>query len=735
MKLISCHIDGFGAISNKDVSFDKGLTGILEKNGAGKSTLAAFLSAMLYGMETAGKKRTDFLDRRHFFPFGGGAYGGSLVFQTDNGDTYRVRRLFDGKSETQDSVTVTKNDAPFDCKGREIGEILFGVDVDAFARTVFLSAETLDTEPGTIAQRLSETVSDAAGEVSADKAIDALDKAAKKIIQGRGKNGLYDQAVAAAADAENALRTAENEAKGLPALQEQAEELDKTLAAARSQNLWRSYDAIRARGKAAEEELEKANARFANGVPDGAALSGTEQKIALLEKTTHDVEVGFAPTARQTELAAKFAAKRPDEAALGDMETKAQAIRDALSVAIPVAEPQNPSHEKPKSAGWLFPVAAIGGLLFLAGLIFLILSMTVPGAILLGVGVFDLGAAAFIMIQGKVTALERSIAVADPGGAERARRAQLDADLAALLAPYGYSSTDGALAAYGDLKRDLAELAAAEEQKADAEKKCVAAKARLASLDGEIAAFFAGYGISTENGCRAAMNALREAIRDRGDAAKKIEEAKREAERFAADQGLTERPASSAEEVDPARIRELEREQTALAVRIRAVETAANSVPDLEDALAKAEEKVAELRLRYDRLVAAHDLLAQAQINLVRRYVEPVKSSFIAYADALASFLGKSVSLDPQFNLAYEEGGAIRDARHLSAGERSVAALCLRMALADSLYEGKEQPPLILDDPLVHLDPDNLERAAALLRDVAKRRQILCLTCHPSRAV
>ncbi|MBP5610899.1 MAG: AAA family ATPase, partial [Clostridia bacterium] len=127
MKLISCHIDGFGAISNKDVSFDKGLTGILEKNGAGKSTLAAFLSAMLYGMETAGKKRTDFLDRRHFFPFGGGAYGGSLVFQTDNGDTYRVRRLFDEKTKKQDSVTVTKNDAPFDCKGREIGEILFGV--------------------------------------------------------------------------------------------------------------------------------------------------------------------------------------------------------------------------------------------------------------------------------------------------------------------------------------------------------------------------------------------------------------------------------------------------------------------------------------------------------------------------------------------------------------------------------------------------------------------------------
>ena len=32
MKLISCHIDGFGAISNRDYSFDKGLTGILGVN-------------------------------------------------------------------------------------------------------------------------------------------------------------------------------------------------------------------------------------------------------------------------------------------------------------------------------------------------------------------------------------------------------------------------------------------------------------------------------------------------------------------------------------------------------------------------------------------------------------------------------------------------------------------------------------------------------------------------------
>ncbi|MBO4283126.1 MAG: AAA family ATPase [Clostridia bacterium] len=475
MKLISCHIDGFGAIRDKDYTFDKGLTGILGENGAGKSTLAAFLSAMFYGMETANKRSVQFLDREHFFPFGGGAFGGSLVFLSDGGDVFRVRRLFDEKTGTQDSVTVTKNDAPYDCKGREIGEILFGVDRDAFIRTVFLSADTLDPDPGkSISDRLCEAVSNPEGTVSADKAIDALEKAAKKIVPARGKNsnGELFFANRAATEIEDRLRAAQEAARALPDLRERYAKADADMKALNLRNLWASYDDLQKRADDAKKRLQESNARFANGVPDGAALSETERKIALREKTAHDAEVGFVPSARQAELAAKFAAKRPDDAALADMETKAQAIRDAQAVAIPVANPQKPSPEKPGTAGWLFPVAVMGGLSFLAGLIFLILSMTVPGAILLGVGVLDLGVAAFLLFQGKVKALERSITVVDPGGAERARRAQLDADLAALLAPYGYSSRDGALAAYADLKRDLAELAATEEQKADAAGRC-----------------------------------------------------------------------------------------------------------------------------------------------------------------------------------------------------------------------------------------------------------------------
>lgn len=735
MKLISCHIVKFGKLADTDLSFEPGLSGLLRENGAGKSTLTAFLSAMLFGLPTVNRRGVEFNDREHFRPYGGGTFGGSLVLKTDAGDEYRIERTFDEKSAASDDCTVYRNGAAFDCGGREIGEILFGVDADAFARTVFLSAETLDPTPGkSLSDRLCEAVVNPEGSVPAEKAIDALDAAATAIKKKKGKTGLLDQAEADAAQIEAELKARENDASRLPALRSDAEKCKAALAAARSKTLWASYDALTARRKEAEAELEKANARFGDDAPDGATLAEAEAKISAREAASREAEAAFAPSKKQTELAARFAAGRPDEAALAKMEAKAAEIRNAQQTALPTTAPATPAPAANRNAAPTL-LAIGGGLMLLAGLIFLILSNVIPGALLLAAGVLSLGAAGITLFQGRIGALEKSIAVTDPGGVERARRAQLDAELAALLAPFGYSSPDGALAAFGDLKRDLAQLDDAENERAEAAKRRENAKEHLAALDRELTEFFARYGVSVERGFRAAMNELRDALRARANLAQEIAKAKAAADEFAARHGLTERPRDDGTGADAAAIAALERENTDLAVRIKAAEAAANGVPEQREKLERAKEKIEELKARYARLTATRDLMETAQTNLVGRYVDPVRTAFVAYADALSSFLGKTVSLDAAFELTFEADGKLRDHRHLSAGERSVAGLCLRMALADSLYAGKEQPPLVLDDPLVHLDENNLEKAKALLRQLAQNRQILCLTCHASRAV
>ena len=45
MKLIRCHIENFGVLSDFDFAFDDGLTIICQGNGFGKSTFAAFIKS------------------------------------------------------------------------------------------------------------------------------------------------------------------------------------------------------------------------------------------------------------------------------------------------------------------------------------------------------------------------------------------------------------------------------------------------------------------------------------------------------------------------------------------------------------------------------------------------------------------------------------------------------------------------------------------------------------------
>ena len=49
MRLIACHIENFGGLSNFDLEFDAGLTVLRRENGFGKTTLAEFIRAMFYG--------------------------------------------------------------------------------------------------------------------------------------------------------------------------------------------------------------------------------------------------------------------------------------------------------------------------------------------------------------------------------------------------------------------------------------------------------------------------------------------------------------------------------------------------------------------------------------------------------------------------------------------------------------------------------------------------------------
>lgn len=144
MKLVKCHIENFGVISNEDFDFADGINTFIQDNGWGKSTLTEFIRCMFFGLEGT-TKRTDYLnnDRVRFAPWNGNFFGGSLTFEKD-GKTYRIERKFGNKDKEMsfklyDDVTNIESSDFSD----RIGEELFGVDSESFRQTCFIGTDAV----------------------------------------------------------------------------------------------------------------------------------------------------------------------------------------------------------------------------------------------------------------------------------------------------------------------------------------------------------------------------------------------------------------------------------------------------------------------------------------------------------------------------------------------------------------------------------------------------------------
>lgn len=168
---------------------------------------------------------------------------------------------------------------------------------------------------------------------------------------------------------------------------------------------------------------------------------------------------------------------------------------------------------------------------------------------------------------------------------------------------------------------------------------------------------------------------------------------------------------------------------------IEEAEAAAERLEEKQCELYANREKTENARYRLNIYLKTAETLRRADDLLMGRYSDPVQQRFLKYAELLESELGVDAYMNRDFSLSFSRGGARRSDGHLSAGVRSVCALCLRLALIDVMFAGREMPFLVLDDPFVHLDEEHFSRTARLVRELSKDRQIIYFTCHASRSI
>ena len=136
MRLVGSYAKGFGCLDRRSMSFQSGLNVVLENNGWGKTTQAAFIKAMLYGLDPEGGD----VERRRYAPWKGGGFGGYLDIELGE-SVYRISRDF-GESAGEDSARLTLLSGPGreDISAEGLGESIFRLDSQAFIRSVFYTS-------------------------------------------------------------------------------------------------------------------------------------------------------------------------------------------------------------------------------------------------------------------------------------------------------------------------------------------------------------------------------------------------------------------------------------------------------------------------------------------------------------------------------------------------------------------------------------------------------------------
>ena len=715
----------FGRLDGASLELSDGLNILEAPNEAGKSTWCAFLSAMLYGINSRERDRADALaDKNRFAPWSGSPMEGRLDCRADDGGEISLfrqsrrapmadfRAVYTGTGEAVPGLT-----------GDRCGEELLGIPREVFERSAFIRQSGLRvTQNAELERRIVALVTSGDEDTSYTEAAAQL----KKQLNRRRHNRTGEIPALEAELAE--IRGQQDEAAAcqrnltqartrLETLRAQERDLSRRLEicglqqAARKRQTLQSAETAALQAEAQAEDLRRR--LEAERIPENETIGRLRGAIVNLETVRKNVE-----KAREVRDDAHNAQFRAEKAA-GESPFAGMSAEEARRKA---AAPASAPGGFVKALPLLCVVLAAGLVWLCRGVLHLPLPVQIAAAVLPCCG----AAAAWFSAQ------------------KRMRR-----ENALRLKQYGASS-------FSDLP-PLAEeyarlLAARETARADAAGKAAAADSLYASLSSNEQAIL----LEVRRFAPSAFDVLtadaqlRLCAQRRREAAAALAAAQTARARLEA---LAQQipAAGQAEATIPAVQREEDPDRVSAALEtlrpvLRDAEQTADRLAGTAGALgdpavlaARAEElesRLAVLRGEYDALALALDALDTANAALQSRFSPALGRRAAELFSRLTDGRYTGVVLDRALRLSAEpKGGTVyRDAQFLSAGALNQLYLAVRLAVCEMVLPEGRAVPIVLDDALADFDGVRCAGALELLRREAESRQILLFTCHSREA-
>lgn len=797
MKLLACHIENFGKLSDLSLNFSEGINVINEANAWGKSTLAVFLKAMFYGLDAKKEAGAFEKERVLYRPWQGGSFGGEVDFETE-GKRYRISRTF-GATEKTDQFylyDLSTNLESYDFSDK-IGEELFDLDSASFRRSIYIAqndcvsdvSDGINAKLGNLAENTDDInnfehatrrLRDMLNQLTPDRVTGSIKKRKNYITQltqelrgfeaaQEGLEGIKRKEQVVSAQIQELLVIRKSYAEALVVASEDS----------RKKELYMQYDAMCKEVEEKEQQRDSFKEVFSAGVPsteEFQAQLSIARKMEEAKTTLKGLELSISEHEDWSMLQEMFETEVPSESNI-DFSIEMLSAVDKQKEEIARQEAKLSVVDEQLAEEIIPPLfeGPIGHKAFLfTGIGVIVVGVAVLGAWdmnllpimegqkLIIAALFAIACGAIFALVGAVLGYKVEKQKSDwQAEVEKehqealAQQENLNEKITSLKEAvrdvhetigtflgkfHVYCGVGEYQARLYELKNQLHEYIRLEEKLTD----CIGERENYQSLRAQIVTFAKTYGLTLGEDVSSSLAALQNKATEYQMAQNAYLEVAKKKEEFEQRQDKSFWAKTA---LCPYSIDELNGMIEQADFKLEELKSAKaqyeKQLEDLQEQLDLRDEKLIELEemqqlqaedtKKYNLLKLTHDFLQRAKEQFTAKYMDPIANGFSKYYRMLTNDTQADWMIDANINLKVREQGELRETRWLSAGYQDLIGVCMRLALVDAMYR-EEKPFLILDDPFVNLDKEKVECGNELLLEVAKEYQVIYFTCHDSRS-
>lgn len=774
MKIIRCYIQNFGKLHEFNYEFSDGLNVLNEVNGWGKSTLATFIKVMFYGFDNSNKRAIDENERKKYYPWQGGKFGGTLEIEIDN-KVYEIERFF-GIKEKEDTFKLYNKST--NCESLDysenIGEEIFKIDRQAYERSTYIPQNNISVEINdSLSSKLSNILENENDINTSEDAINRITLAMKeyKKIGNKGKiNELENKIFIKNRELEQSRKNEEliNERN------KKIENLSNTIKLYKSEldnnqakinlNVENEknkikkdrYDELCEIIKKDEIEISEIKKYFNNIIPENEEIKKYENIAFNIDSLTAKLDeliIEDEEAEKYEELKRKFYGKEINDKEINDnyliyseIENTSKEITSFNERLNELKNKQREIIEKNKKKNEkiiIYLLLVISGIvlgIFVSKYLYSISLIGVVGII-------------FNLIKKEKNEKENIEKLNKVINEKNKTLKELKEKIYDFVSLYD-NNIDEASINYEYINRinnEYYEYKNMEKIIREKEIKGNEYKSNIEKLIYEINLYLNRYypeNISKDNivefnnNCKNIIENIKTKKIEYEKLINKLKEDELYKKNYEKENDIANLKVIEIEEKN---IQEIKDRNEQLSKKLnelinqksydenemnRLINTMDNS-EDIENEIEMLKNELLEANKKYDILNKTQKYLTRAKEEFSSHYLNGMINGFEKYINIIN---GEKIdtSVDVKLNVQIKEQGEKKEIAYLSTGYRDLIGICMRFALVDALYEN-EKPFIILDDPFVNLDQEKLTKAINLLNEISKKYQIIYFICHESR--